>query len=304
MSPSMQRSSTVAEVVATEAASTLPFAHSTKAGARDESTTSTTATDDQPQPPQQQKSGRRWFHWHDEPATAPAEKRLLRKIDWFLLSFSCLTYFVKQLDQNNVTNAYVSGMREELNLGNNDELSWMNTAFGVGTILGGPVSNLILASAVRPSRWLPGCLTVWSLFVLGSFRCETAVQLYVLRFLVGLAESAAWPGVMYCLGCWYRRGELARRASLFVVSGVLGQMFSGYLQAALVAGMEGRGGLSAWRWLFVFDFVLAVPVAVYGFVSHPPPPLPGFLLYQSLLRDRRHTQTHTLSQKATPHYPT
>lgn len=278
----MQRSSTVEEVVATEAATTLPFAHSTKAGARDESTT-TTATDDQPQPPQQQKSSRRWFHCHD-PDTPPAEKRLLRKLDWFLLSFSCLTYFVKQLDQNNVTNAYVSGMREELGFGGGNELSWMNTAFGVGTILGGPVSNLILATTVRPSRWLPGCLTAWSLFVLGSFRCETAVQLYVLRFLVGLAESAAWPGVMYCLGCWYRRGELARRSSLFVVSGVLGQMFSGYLQAALVAGMEGRGGLSAWRWLFVFDFVLAVPVAVYGFVSRaslyshshsPLPPLPS-----------------------------
>lgn len=77
---------------------------------------------------------------------------------------------------------------------------------------------------------------------------------------------------MYCLGSWYRRSELSRRSGLFVVSGVLGQMFSGYLQAALFAGMEGRGGLSAWRWLFIFDFLLALPVALYGFLCFPDVP--------------------------------
>jgi ACS family pantothenate transporter-like MFS transporter len=44
-------------------------------------------------------------------------------------------------------------------------------------------------------------------------------------------------------------------------------MFSGYLQSALFTGMDGKGGLSAWRWLFIFDFILGVPVALYGFVS-------------------------------------
>lgn len=37
-----------------------------------------------------------WLHWH-EPGTSAEEKRLLFKLDWFLLSFSCLTYFIKQV---------------------------------------------------------------------------------------------------------------------------------------------------------------------------------------------------------------
>lgn len=258
MSPFTQRTST-AEVITKEA--TLA---DSKVGPA-ESTTATSSDNGQQQQQQQQTPRGGWFHWH-EPNTTPAEKRLLFKLDWFLLSFSCLTYFVKQLDQNNVSNAYVSGMEEELGFGPGNELSWMNTYFNIGTILGGTFSNLIL-TVVRPSYWLPGCLGAWSLFVLGLFRCNTATQFYVLRFFVGLAESAAFPGIMYCLGCWYRRSELARRSSLFVISGVLGQMFSGYLQSALFAGMDGKGGLSAWRWLFIFDFILAVPVAIYGFVS-------------------------------------
>ena len=72
---------------------------------------------------------------------------------------------------------------------------------------------------------------------------------------------------MWCLGSWYRKSELSSRSGLFVMSGVIGQMFSGYLQAALFTGMHGKGGMSAWRWLFIFDFILAIPVAIYGFVS-------------------------------------
>jgi ACS family pantothenate transporter-like MFS transporter len=142
----------------------------------------------------------------------------------------------------------------------------MNTYFLIGTIIGGPFANLII-TVVRPRIWLPGCLMIWSLFVLFFYKAHTASQFYALRFCVGLFESAAWPGVQYVLGCWYRKSEMARRSAFFVVSGVLGQMFSGFLQAALFSGMHGKSGMPAWRWLFIFDFLLAVPVALYGWFS-------------------------------------
>ncbi|KAL2672879.1 hypothetical protein Neosp_013595 [[Neocosmospora] mangrovei] len=198
-----------------------------------------------------------WFHWH-EPGTSKEEKKLIFKLD-------C------QLDGNNVSNAYVSGMSEELGFGPGNELSWMNTYFSIGTIIGGTAANLII-TVLRPRIWLSSCLLIWSVFVLALFKCNHAYQFYVLRFFIGLFESAAWPGVMYCLGSWYRKSELSRRSGLFVMSGVIGQMFSGYLQAALFTGMHGKGGMSAWRWLFIFDFILALPVAVYGFFCFPDTP--------------------------------
>ena len=91
----------------------------------------------------------KWFHWH-EPGTSKEEKRLIFKLDWFLLSYACLMFFIKQvggfinercredademqLDQNNISNAYVSGMSDELGFGPGNELSWMNTYFSIGT---------------------------------------------------------------------------------------------------------------------------------------------------------------------------
>ncbi|KAL2855960.1 alpha/beta-hydrolase [Aspergillus pseudoustus] len=218
----------------------------------------------------EQPPRRRFFQWH-EPGTSKAEKWLIFKLDWFLLSFSCLCFFVKQLDQNNVTNAYASGMSADLGFGPGNELSWMNTYFNAAVIIGGPFSNLIL-TIVRPRFWLPFCLFAWSFFVLFLYKCTTAHQFYALRFCIGLFESAAWPGVQYVLGCWYTKSEIARRSGLFVMSGVLGQMFSGYLQSALYAGMEGKGGMPAYRWLFIFDFIIAVPVAIYGLIFYPDTP--------------------------------
>ncbi|KAJ0426593.1 alpha/beta-hydrolase [Aspergillus carlsbadensis] len=220
--------------------------------------------------PTTQTPRRRFFQWH-EPGTSKAEKWLIFKLDWFLLSFSCLCFFVKQLDQNNVTNAYASGLAADLGFGPGNELSWMNTYFNAAVIIGGPFSNLIL-TVVRPRFWLPFCLFTWSFFVLFLYKCTSAHQFYALRFCIGLFESAAWPGVQYVLGCWYTKSEIARRSGLFVMSGVLGQMFSGYLQSALYSGMEGRGGMPAYRWLFIFDFIIAVPVAIYGLIFYPDTP--------------------------------
>jgi ACS family pantothenate transporter-like MFS transporter len=78
-------------------------------------------------------------------------------------------------------------------------------------------------------------------------RCNTATQIYVVRFLVGLAESAFYPGMQYVIGSWYRKDELAKRSCIFHTSSALGTMFSGYLMAA-VYHLGGVGGLKGWQW--------------------------------------------------------
>lgn len=120
-----------------------------------------------------------FLHWHDA-ATTREEKRFLFKLDFFLLTYACLSFFVKMLDQTNVTNAYSSGMAEDLGFGPGNELSWMNTYFQIGTLIGSPFGNLVM-SKVRPRYWLPFCMATWSFFVLFLYKCNTAPQFYVLR---------------------------------------------------------------------------------------------------------------------------
>lgn len=66
---------------------------------------------------------------------SPEERKFLFKLDAVLLTFASLGYFIKYLDQINVNNAFVSGMKEDLNLYGN-QLNYMQTLWTVGYVLG------------------------------------------------------------------------------------------------------------------------------------------------------------------------
>jgi ACS family pantothenate transporter-like MFS transporter len=90
-------------------------------------------------------------------------------------------------------------------------------------------------------------------------------KLYALRFFIGLLESCSFPGYSALLGSWYSQGQLGKRVAFFEQASAISSVFSGYLQAALYKGLNGRGGLAGWRWLFIFDAIISIPVAVWSF---------------------------------------
>lgn len=54
---------------------------------------------------------RKWqsYIW-DSLDKSPEERKFLFKLDAAILTFASLGYFIKYLDQNNINNAFVSGM--------------------------------------------------------------------------------------------------------------------------------------------------------------------------------------------------
>ncbi|KAI0205245.1 MFS general substrate transporter [Astrocystis sublimbata] len=200
---------------------------------------------------------------------SPEERRFLFKLDAVILTLASLGYFIKYLDQVNINSAFVSGMKEDLNLRGN-ELNYITTAWTVGYVLGEIPSNIILTK-VRPSIWIPALEVVWSVLTILLAKAQNATHLYVLRFFIGLAESAFYPGMQYIIGSWYRKDELAKRSCIFHSSGSIGTMFSGYLIAA-VYRLEGVGGYHGWQWLFIINTVISLPIAIAGFFLFPDVP--------------------------------
>ena len=49
-------------------------------------------------------------------------------------------------------------------------------------------------------------------------------------------------------------------------------MFSGIMQGSIYRNLDGKSGLAGWRWLFVIDFLITLPIAIYGFVFFPDTP--------------------------------
>lgn len=79
---------------------------------------------------------RRWvsYIW-DSLDKSPEERLFLFKLDAVLLTFASLGYFIKYLDQVNINNAFVSGMKEDLDLFGN-QLNYMQTCWTVGYVIG------------------------------------------------------------------------------------------------------------------------------------------------------------------------
>ncbi|KAK5173183.1 uncharacterized protein LTR77_003305 [Saxophila tyrrhenica] len=208
-----------------------------------------------------------------EPPPTKEERNLLFKIDWFILSYVCLMYWVNYLDRANLNNAYVSGAEEDLGF-QGTQLNQINTIFYGGYLLGQIPNNLILQK-VPPRIWLPTTCLCWGLLTLGTGFVHHPWEIMVIRFFQGFFEASCFVGVQWILGSWYKPSEIGKRTAIFrykTSSGLAGTMFSGFLQGAIYTNLDGNSGLAGWRWLFIIDFLITLPIALYGFLFFPDTP--------------------------------
>jgi len=195
------------------------------------------------------------------------ERFLLFKIDVFVLSFVCLQYWINYVDRVGFSNAYISGMKQDLDMKGN-ELNITNTCFTVGYIIGMIPNNLMLL-VVPPRIWLSFCTFSWGLLTLGMYRVTSYQHCCVLRFFQAIFESCTFAGTHLILGSWYKENELPIRSAIFTSSGLIGSMFSGFMQVKIFNNLDGLQGLAGWRWLFIIDFCITIPIAIYGFIFFP-----------------------------------
>ncbi|EEH44829.1 uncharacterized protein PADG_01118 [Paracoccidioides brasiliensis Pb18] len=200
----------------------------------------------------------------------PGEAALLRKIDFFILTFCCLMYFANYLDRSNLNNAYVSGMKEDLNF-QGKQLNLINTIFTVGYILGQVPSNLALIY-FKPRIFFPCMMLFWGGLTMITAAVKNPQSIMAIRFFLGLAESSTFVGTHYILGSWYTESELGKRSGIFTASGLAGTMFGGFIQTGIHKSLHGTRELAGWRWLFIIDGLITLPIALYGLFLFPDTP--------------------------------
>lgn len=207
------------------------------------------------------------YFWDYEPNRTHEERKFVQKLDVSLLTILCFGYFIKNLDQTNISNAYVSGMKEDLAM-NADQLNLIDVAWTTGYVIGQLPSQFILTK-VRPSIWIPSCELVWTILTFCLSATTSSTQVIAIRFLVGLVESIFYPAAHFLIGSWYKPSELGKRACIFHASSAAAGMFSGYLQAAVYTGLNGTLGKAGWQWLFIMDGIISAPICLAGFFLIP-----------------------------------
>lgn len=89
------------------------------------------------------------YIWDYDPGRTHEERKFVQKLDIYLITMLSFGYFIKNLDQTNIANAFVSGMKEDLQM-NKNELNLVDTAWTVGYVIGQIPSQIVLTK-VRPS---------------------------------------------------------------------------------------------------------------------------------------------------------
>ncbi|KAF6804408.1 major facilitator superfamily transporter [Colletotrichum sojae] len=209
------------------------------------------------------------------------ERAFVWRLDLFFLTIGFLGYMFKYIDQTNINNAYVSGMKEDLSLYGN-ELNYFTTFFNIGYMIM-LYPSCIIISHFGPSKWLPGCELIWGVLTCCLSVVTSAKQVYGLRFLIGLFEGTAWPGYFTLISQWYMPHEVALRMSLYNIAQPAGAMLSGAMQGALSTNFEGVAGRSGWRWAFIINGACTILVAIAAFFILPgyperPNPLSKFYM--------------------------
>lgn len=119
---------------------------------------------------------------------------------------------------------------------------------------------LIISRPKLARYYLPTMEILWSILTFAQCRIRNERDIYGMRFLLGVLETPVSSGSMYILSSWYRGDELFKRAGVWFVSSNLGSFMGGYLQAGAHAGLNGKMGMSGWRWLFIIGEFLTLPM--------------------------------------------
>ncbi|KAH7018198.1 putative vitamin H transporter [Microdochium trichocladiopsis] len=188
------------------------------------------------------------------------EKRLVRKIDLYLLPCIWCMYLMSYLDRTNIGNAKIAGMEKDLEL-TSDRYSIALVVFFIGYVLCEIPSNMILART-RPSRFLPTIMFIWGLVTMGMAWVPNYKALIGFRVVVGILEAGFAPGVILVISSWYKKSEQSKRFAVYISAAILSGAFGGLLAGAITAGMDGVHGLSGWRWLFLIEGVATSGVSV------------------------------------------
>jgi len=188
------------------------------------------------------------------PFAAPTGARTIQKIRLRILPFVFLLFVVALIDRNNIGFAALT-MNKELAI-SSQQFGFIFGVFFFGYFLFEIPSNLLL-HRIGARVWIARILLTWGIVAMLTSFVQTVHQLYVTRFLLGLAEAGYFPGIVLYLTYWFPQREQARAIALFMiglpVTTILGAPVSGF-----ILDHVHWLGVSSWRWLLILEGAPAI----------------------------------------------
>jgi len=176
-------------------------------------------------------------------------KRWLR-----LVPIAFITYSLAYLDRANFGFAAAGGMAEDLNI-----TAAMSSLLGSLFFLG--YFFFQIPGAVYAAKKSARKLIFWSLILWGALAMATGMvnnvnALIVIRFMLGVVESAVMPSMLVFLSRWFTKSERSRANTFLILGNPATILWMSILSGYLVDSV-------GWRWMFILE---GFPAIIWAFL--------------------------------------
>ncbi|ODQ54563.1 MFS general substrate transporter [Saitoella complicata NRRL Y-17804] len=186
-------------------------------------------------------------------------KKVLRKIDYRVVSILFGTYLLQYLDKNGINYASAYGFNAGTHI-NGSQYSWLNSLFYFGYLVAQYPSGYLM-QRFPIGRFLSWTTITWGVILLTTPACHNFAGIAINRFMLGVVEAAVNPGFVLIMGMWYTAAEQPLRLETYYCTNGIATMFGGLLGYAI-----GHINTGLARWKYVFLIFGAISFA-WGIVS-------------------------------------
>jgi sugar phosphate permease len=174
---------------------------------------------------------------------------------WYrLIPVAFITYSLAYLDRANFGFAAAGGMAKDLNI-----TAAMSSLLGSLFFLG--YFFFQIPGALYASKKSAKKLIFWSLILWGALAMATGMianvnALIVIRFLLGVVESAVMPSMLVFLSMWFTKSERSRANTFLILGNPVTILWMSVLSGYLIDSV-------GWRWMFIWE---GLPAIVWAFL--------------------------------------
>jgi ACS family tartrate transporter-like MFS transporter len=132
-----------------------------------------------------------------------------------------------------------------------------------------PGNIMLLRMGAR--RWIMILMVAWGIVSVANAFVPGPALYIVLRFLLGSAEAAFYPGVILYLTFWLPPSVRSSVMALFVTAIPLSNLIGAPISAQIML-MDQMGGLKGWQWLFLLQGMPAILLGILVYFVLPDKP--------------------------------
>ncbi|MCF2499234.1 MFS transporter [Dyadobacter chenhuakuii] len=182
-------------------------------------------------------------------------KPQLAQVRWYrIIPVVFITYSLAYLDRANFGFAVAGGMADDLNITPNTS-TLLSSLFFLGYFFF-QIPGAQYAAHKAAKKLIFFSLILWGALAAATGIVNDTTTLIVIRFMLGVVESAVMPAMLILLSQWFTKEERSRANTFLILGNPVTVLWMSVLSGYLIDSM-------GWRWMFIIQ---GVPGILWAFI--------------------------------------